>query len=37
VDFHQYIDALLGFVRQHAAWAPLLVAALAFCESLGFI
>ena len=28
---------MLTFVRQHAAWAPLLVAALAFCESLAFI
>ena len=37
MDFHQYIDAMLTFVRQHAAWAPLLVAALAFCESLAFI
>jgi membrane protein DedA with SNARE-associated domain len=37
VDFHQYIDALLGFVREHATWAPLLVAALAFCESLAFV
>ncbi len=37
MDFHQYTDALLGFVRQHAAWAPILVAALAFCESLAFV
>jgi len=28
---------MLTFVGQHAAWAPLLVAALAFCESLAFI
>ncbi len=37
MDFHQYIDTLLAFVRQHAAWAPLVVAALAFGESLAFI
>ena len=28
---------MLTFLRQHAAWAPLLVAVLAFCESLAFI
>ena len=37
MDLHQYIDPIIEFVRTHAAWAPLIVAALAFGESLAFI
>lgn len=37
MDLQQYVDPLIGFVRTHAAWAPLIVAVLAFGESLAFV
>jgi membrane protein DedA with SNARE-associated domain len=37
MDLHQYTDPIIEFVRTHQAWAPLIVAALAFGESLAFI
>jgi membrane protein DedA with SNARE-associated domain len=37
MDLHQYVDALIAFVRAHAAWAPVIVATLAFGESLAFV
>jgi membrane protein DedA with SNARE-associated domain len=36
-DLQQYIDLVIGFVRTQAAWAPLIVAGLAFGESLAFV
>ncbi|CAH2601516.1 putative membrane protein [Rhodovastum atsumiense] len=32
-----FSDLLLAWIRDHAAWAPIVVWALAFCESLAFI
>jgi len=37
MDLQQYIDLVIGAVRTHAAWAPLIVAVLAFGESLAFV
>jgi membrane protein DedA with SNARE-associated domain len=37
MDLQQYVDPVIGFVRTHAAWAPLIVAVLAFGESLAFV
>jgi len=37
MDLHSYVDSLIEFVRTHAAWALLIVAALAFGESLAFV
>ena len=37
MDLQQYIDLVIAFVRTHAAWAPLIVAVLAFGESLAFV
>jgi membrane protein DedA with SNARE-associated domain len=37
MDFTNYVDAVATFVRDHAAWAPPIVFALAFGESLAFI
>jgi membrane protein DedA with SNARE-associated domain len=37
MDLHQYVDLVIEFVRTHRAWAPLIIAALAFGESLAFI
>jgi membrane protein DedA with SNARE-associated domain len=37
MDLQQYVDPLIAFVRAHAAWAPFIVAALAFGESLAFV
>jgi membrane protein DedA with SNARE-associated domain len=37
MEFQSYVDAVIGFVRDNAAWAPPIVFALAFGESLAFI
>lgn len=37
MDFHAYVDQIIAFARDNAAWAPLIVFALAFGESLAFI
>jgi membrane protein DedA with SNARE-associated domain len=37
MEFHSYIDQVIAFVRANAAWAPPIVFALAFGESLAFI
>ena len=37
MDFQSYVDAVIAFVRDNAAWAPPIVFALAFGESLAFI
>ena len=37
MEFKEYVDALIAFVRDHAVWAPPIVFALAFGESLAFI
>jgi len=37
MDFHGYFDQIITFVRDNAAWAPAIVFALAFGESLAFI
>jgi membrane protein DedA with SNARE-associated domain len=37
MDLYQYVDPVIAFVRAHAAWAPLIVAVLAFGESLAFV
>jgi membrane protein DedA with SNARE-associated domain len=37
MDFHGYVDEVIAFVRDNAAWAPPIVFALAFGESLAFI
>jgi hypothetical protein len=34
---HHYIHLVIEFVHNHAAWAPPVVFALAFMESLAFI
>lgn len=36
-DLQSYIDPILGFIKIHQVWAPLIVFALAFGESLAFI
>jgi len=37
MEFQAYVDQVIAFVRDHAAWAPAIVFALAFGESLAFI
>jgi membrane protein DedA with SNARE-associated domain len=37
MDFDSYIEPVIAFVRDNAAWAPLIVFTLAFGESLAFI
>jgi len=37
MDFDQYIQPIIDFVRLHQAWAAPIVAALCFAESLAFI
>jgi len=37
MHFHAYVDQIIAFVRDNAAWAPAIVFALAFGESLAFI
>jgi membrane protein DedA with SNARE-associated domain len=37
MDFQAYVDAIIAFVRDNAVWAPPIVFALAFGESLAFI
>ena len=37
MEFQQYVDQIIAFVRENAAWAPPIVFALAFGESLAFI
>jgi membrane protein DedA with SNARE-associated domain len=37
MEFHAYVDQVIAFVREHGAWAPPIVFALAFGESLAFI
>jgi membrane protein DedA with SNARE-associated domain len=37
MEFHDYVEQVIAFVRDNAAWAPPIVFALAFGESLAFI
>lgn len=37
MDFQAYVDQIITFVRDNAVWAPPIVFALAFGESLAFI
>src|ERR1700693_5811443 len=37
MEFHAYVDQIIAFVRDNAAWAPSIVFALAFGEYLVFI
>ena len=37
MDFQEIVNSVTAFVREHAAWAPAIVFALAFAESLAFI
>ncbi len=37
MGFHDYVEQVIAFVRDNAAWAPPIVFALAFGESLAFI
>jgi membrane protein DedA with SNARE-associated domain len=37
MDFQSYVDQVIAFVRDNAVWAPPIVFALAFGESLAFI
>ena len=37
MEFQATVDAIIAFVRDNAAWAPPIVFALAFAESLAFI
>jgi membrane protein DedA with SNARE-associated domain len=37
MEFQAYVDQIIAFVRDNAAWAPFIVFALAFGESLAFI
>lgn len=37
MDFHSYFDQVIAFVRDNAVWAPPIMFALAFGESLAFI
>ncbi len=37
MEFQAYVDQVIAFVRSNAAWAPPIVFALAFGESLAFI
>lgn len=35
--FEQYVEPILAIVRENQAWAPYIIAALAFAESLAFL
>jgi membrane protein DedA with SNARE-associated domain len=37
MDFQDIVNSVAAFVRDNAAWAPMIVFALAFAESLAFI
>jgi membrane protein DedA with SNARE-associated domain len=37
MDFHDYVDQVTAFVRGNSVWAPPIVFALAFGESLAFV
>jgi membrane protein DedA with SNARE-associated domain len=37
MEFHDYVEQVIAFLRDNAAWAPPIVFALAFGESLAFI
>src|ERR1700693_4614725 len=37
MEFHAYVDQIIAFVRDNAAWAPPIVFGLAFGGSLAFI
>jgi membrane protein DedA with SNARE-associated domain len=37
MDFQSYVDQVITFVRDNAVWAPAIVFALAFGESLAFV
>jgi membrane protein DedA with SNARE-associated domain len=37
MDFETLKAATIDFVRDHQAWAPVIVGVLAFCESLAFL
>jgi membrane protein DedA with SNARE-associated domain len=37
IDFQAYVDQIIAFARDNAAWAPAIMFALAFGESLAFI
>jgi membrane protein DedA with SNARE-associated domain len=37
MEFHEYVEQITAFVRDNAAWAPPIVFALAFGESLAFV
>lgn len=37
MDFASLTTAIVDFVRANQAWAPVIVAVLAFCESLAFL
>ncbi len=37
MNFEQYVQPVVDFVRTHEAWAPWIVFALAFGESLAFV
>ena len=37
MDFQAYVDMIIAFVRDNAAWAPPIVFGLAFGESMAFI
>ena len=37
MEFHDSVDHIIAYVRDNAAWAPPIVFALAFGESLAFI
>src|SRR5450759_2736279 len=37
MEFQAYVDQIIAFVRDNAAWAPLIVFVLSFGESLAFI
>jgi membrane protein DedA with SNARE-associated domain len=37
MDLHATFDQIVAFVRVNAVWAPPIVFALAFCESLAFV
>ncbi|MFV0297624.1 MAG: DedA family protein, partial [Hyphomicrobiaceae bacterium] len=37
METSSFSHAILEFVKEHRTWAPFLVTALAFCESMAFI
>ena len=37
MDFEALKTTILTFVETHKEWAPLIIAVLAFCESLAFL